>query len=69
MRVGLASNFDSLGRDGLTVCGLFALDRVLNCEDMFALVIVKFVVAASAFGLFVIQSDRVFFLLSTLRRY
>jgi hypothetical protein len=35
LRIGFLRDSNTLRYDGLTVAGLFALDRVLNCEDMF----------------------------------
>ena len=49
--VRLARDLDRLGCDGLTVCGLLALDRVFNCKDVFAFRIAKLEVSASAFRL------------------
>ena len=36
LRVGLARDLYCFGYDGLTVCGLFALNRVFDREDMLA---------------------------------
>ena len=48
LRVGLACDFHCLSDNRLTVCGLFALNHVLNSENMLASHLCEFVIGARA---------------------
>lgn len=59
LRVRLARDFDRFRCDGLTVWRLFALYRVLNGEDMLALVVRELVIPATRIEEIVIRLFRV----------
>src|SRR2546425_11264034 len=57
LSVGLSSNLNALGNDSLTIARLFALNRILDCENVLAALFPIFKVRATTLRLPRIRID------------
>ena len=62
LSVSFLRDSNTLRHDGLAVARLFALDRVFDCEDMFAAKLARFKVWTGAMRCLRIRIDRVQFI-------